>query len=62
MQLNYRVYHLDARGVTKSLHNFMAADDAHACETAAVFMGQSEWPGIELWESIRKVHCQGLQP
>ena len=60
MQLNYRVYHIDARGVTKSHHNFKAIDDALSCEAAAVLMSESEWPGIELWESMRIVHCNGV--
>jgi len=55
MQLFYRVYHIDAKGGTKALHNFMATSDAAACELAGNFMAQSEWPRIELWEGMRQV-------
>lgn len=57
MQLNYRVYYMNAAGVTQSHHNFSAIDDAQACKTAGVLLAESKWPGIELWERIRMVHC-----
>jgi len=59
MQLNYRVYHIDTRGVTRDHHNFAAPDDIGACEEAALLQAQSEWPEIELWAGIRLVHCKG---
>jgi hypothetical protein len=55
----YRVYHIDAKGATAALTNFMAANDTLACEHASRIMAESEWPGIELWESMRRVHCYG---
>ena len=60
MELNYRLYHIDAKGGTKGLHNFAATNDTLACEQAGVFMAESEWPGIELWERMRQVHCRGV--
>jgi hypothetical protein len=60
MDLFYRVYHIDATGVTQSHHNFRATDDTLACEAAGVFMAESKWPGIELWERTRMVHCKGV--
>jgi len=59
MTLNYRVYHIDAQGVTKSHHNFKSTTDTLACEAAGVLMSESEWPGIEVWEGARMVHCKG---
>ena len=56
----YRVYHIDAKGETASLTNFMALNDALACERALVLMAQSRWPGAEVWESLRRVHCAGV--
>ena len=60
MELFYRVYHIDAKGGAAALHNFRAPDDTLACELAGVMMAKSKWPGIELWESMRRVHCKGV--
>jgi hypothetical protein len=56
----YQAYHLDAKGETASLTNFMAANDADACENALVVLGNSKWPGLELRECGRHVHCAGV--
>ena len=56
----YRVYHMDAKGRTAALTNFLAANDTLACERASVLMAESRWPGIELWESMRQVDCVGV--
>jgi hypothetical protein len=56
----YRVYHIDAKGDTAGLTNFMALNDADACEKSLALMSQSKWPGVELWESARHVHCGGM--
>jgi hypothetical protein len=59
-QLFYRVYHINAKGETADLHNFRATDDVLACELAGIMMAESKWPGIELWERARQVHCKGM--
>jgi hypothetical protein len=60
VELFYRVYHIDAKGETAALYRFRATDDALACERASEIMAHSEWPGMELWESVRQVHCKGV--
>ena len=54
------LYHIDAKGETASLTNFMALDDARACEHALALMAESRWPGAEVWERLRRVHCAGV--
>jgi hypothetical protein len=57
----YRVYHIDAKGETAGLTNFMADNDTVACEESLALMAKSKWPGVELWESGRHVHCGGIE-
>jgi hypothetical protein len=56
----YRVYHIDAKGETASLTNYMALNDALACEHALTLMAESRWPGAEVWEGGRRLHCAGV--
>ena len=56
----YRVYHIDAKGEAAGLTNFRTTSDALACEKALAIMTASRWPGIELWERGRQVHCKGI--
>jgi hypothetical protein len=56
----YRVYHIDAKGGTAGLTNFMALNDALACKHAVAIMAQSKWPGAEVWEGGRRIHCAGV--
>jgi hypothetical protein len=60
LQLFYHVYHIDAKDETTGLTNFRAAGDALACENAVALMTAGKWPGAELWERGRQVHCAGL--
>jgi len=56
----YRAYHIDAKGGTAGLKNFTALNDTEACEKALEILAQNKWPGMELWESARHVHCGGM--
>ena len=56
----YRVYHIDAAGETASFTNFMALNDELACEHALALMAKSRWPGAEVWERLRRLHCAGV--
>jgi hypothetical protein len=60
MDLFYRAYQIDAKGETAALRNFMAPNDALACERAGEILAEGKWPGIEVWESARQVHCNGV--
>jgi hypothetical protein len=55
-----RVYHIDAKGETAGLTNFRTTRDAFACARALAIMAASKWPGAELWEGRRQVHCAGV--
>jgi hypothetical protein len=57
----YRVYHIDAKGGTTGLTNFTTSNDDLACEQARAILARSKWPGIEVWELGRQVHCGGLR-
>lgn len=56
----YRVYHIDAKGGTAALTNFTADNDTLACERAGAIVAASQWPGMELWERMRQIHCHGV--
>jgi hypothetical protein len=56
----YRVYHIDAKGGTTGLTNFTTSNDDLACEQARAILARSKWPGIEVWELGRQVHCGGI--
>jgi len=56
----YRIYHIGAKGEIASLRNFTADSDVIACEQALAIMVECKWQGIELWESMRQVHCAGV--
>ena len=57
----YRIYYINAKGETAGFSNFMALNDTLACEHAVTVMTKSEWPGAEVWENRRRVHCVGLE-
>jgi hypothetical protein len=40
----YRVYHIDAKGETAGLTNFMALNDAVACEESLGLMAKANGP------------------
>ena len=56
----YRIYHVEAHGEIAGVLNFRAADDVQACERGFAIAAEKKWPGIELWEGMRRVHCEGV--
>jgi len=55
---SYRVYHIDAAGRRSEHTNFMASEDANACETALAIQETAGWPTIEVWARDRQVTCE----
>ena len=56
----YRAYRIDAHGSIISLVTFRADSDALACERAMEITADDKWPGSELWDGERHIHCDGV--
>ena len=57
---NYRAYRINADGSVFYLVTFRADSDSLACERAREITADDKWPGLELWEGERHVHCDGV--
>ena len=56
----YRIYYINAKGETAGFTTFMAHNDTLACKHALTIMAKCKWPGAEVWECGRRVHCAGV--
>jgi len=55
----YRCYLIDAVGAIRHAELIIAADDAHAVTVARRCLSEhSEFNGLELWQSRRRVHLE----
>ena len=55
----YRCYFLSASNAIKDVAEFGSRSDGEALAHAqSLFKGQARYCGYELWEGVRRVHCE----
>ncbi|HVA14559.1 MAG TPA: hypothetical protein VNF99_15025 [Stellaceae bacterium] len=55
----YRCYLLSRANAIKDVAEFQSRDDGAAIEHArAIVTAQTLYPGFELWEGARRIHCE----
>ena len=55
----YRCYFLSRADAIKDVAEFQSRDDRAAVEHArTIFKAQILYPGFELWEGARRIHCE----